>query len=166
MLGKTICLATFALMLIVTGCTATQKPSSTSNENVAPTTAPVPSIQIFFPRQEETKGERAVMEALISGTLVLADNCIRVDPVDSDDSYLLIWPPDFDVSLENGKIAILNGDGEILAHIGDKVYIGGGGIPSPSVYDQVIQEQVPPQCTKPYWIIGDVFTTINPLNKP
>ncbi len=156
MFRKIICLIFLALFLVITACTSTTGSTLQPSENHPPAaTASYPSKTIFFPRQEKKDGERAVMEALIRGTLVLVDNCIRIDESDSGDSYLLIWPPDFNMTIENGTIEILNGDGEIVAHIGDRVHIGGGGIPSPSVYDKPIQEQVPPQCTKPYWIIGD-----------
>ena len=82
---------------------------------------------IFFPRQGKTEGERAVMEALIGGTLVLADDCIRVHNDEVGINYLLIWSPDFNLTIENGVINILDGNGEIVAHIGDTVTISGGG---------------------------------------
>ena len=161
MIRETVCLLFITLFLAMTACTSATDSSLQPGENHPPTAASDPSKTIFFPRQEKVNGERAVMDGETYGTLVLVDNCIRVDSDDSDNSYLLIWPPDFNISIENGTIKILNGDGEIVAHIGDKVHISGGGIPSPSVFDKPIQEQVPPQCTKPYWIIGDGITTIN-----
>jgi hypothetical protein len=126
----------------------------------APTAGPGKTI--FFPRQEKTDGERAVMEGEVDGTLVLADNCIRVDSDEADASYLLIWPPEFNITIENSSIKILNGDGELVARIGDKVHIGGGEIQLLSMLDKTIQEQVPRQCPAPYWIIGDKITTVNP----
>jgi hypothetical protein len=76
-------------------------------------------------------------------------------------SYLLIWPPDFDISIESGTIEILNGAGEIAAHIGDRVRISGGEIPLLSMLDKSIQEQVPPQCIAPYWIVGEEMTAVD-----
>jgi hypothetical protein len=156
MFRKTVCLNFLALFLAITTCTSTTGSSLQPGENHPPTaTASDPSKTIYFPRQEKTEGERAVMEGEIRGTLVLSDNCIRVDEDGSDESYLLIWPPDFNMTIENGTIEILNGDGEIVAHIGDMVHIGGGEIPLLSMLDKSIQEQVPPQCSARYWIIGD-----------
>ena len=161
MIKKTVRLLFLALFLAMTACTSAADSSLQPSENHPSVTASDTSKTIFFPRQEKTDGERAVMEALIYGTLVLADNCIRVDYDEAEVSYLLIWPPDFDISIENGTIEILNGDGEIVAHIGDRVRISGGEIHLLSMLDKPVQEQVPPQCIAPYWIIGEEMTAVN-----
>jgi hypothetical protein len=155
MIKKTVRLLFLALFLAMTACTSATDSSLQPSENHPSATASDPSKTIFFPRQEKTDGERFVMDGEIRGTLVLADNCIRVDEDDSDESYLLIWPPDFNITIENGTIEILNGDGEIVAHIGDMIHIGGGEIPLLSMLDKSVQEQVPPQCSARYWIVGD-----------
>jgi len=102
------------------------------------------------------------MDALARGTLVLVDNCIRLDSGKSLPSELLIWPPDFNFTIENDTIKVLNDKNEIVASIGDRVQMGGGEIHLLSQLDKSIQEQVPSQCPGPYWIIGEGFTTINP----
>ncbi len=155
MIGKTVCLVFLALLLAMTACTsATDSPVQPGKSN-SPATASNPSKTIFFPRQVKTDGERAVMDGEIDGTLVMVNNCIRIQSDEAKESYLLIWPPDFDISIEDGTIEILNGDDTIVAHIGDMVHIGGGEIPLLSMLDKSIQEQVPPQCSARYWIIGD-----------
>ncbi len=103
---------------------------------------------------EKKEGERAVMEGEVYGMLVLEDKCIRVAR-DDNGSFLLIFPPDFTMAAENGNVEILNQDGEIKAHLGDRVHIGGGGIGSFSQIDPYVQAQVPSQCDGPYWIVGD-----------
>jgi hypothetical protein len=155
MIGKTVCLSFLALILTMTACTSEINSSLQPSENHPSVTASDTSKTIFFPHQEKTDGERAVMDGEIDGTLVLIDNCIRIDSDEAKESYLLIWPPDFDISIEDSTIEILNGDGTIVAHIGDMVHIGGGGIPLLSILDKSVQEQVPPQCSARYWIIGD-----------
>jgi hypothetical protein len=75
---------------------------------------------------------------------------------------LLIWPPDFEMRIENGTIEILNRDGEVVAHIGDRVQVSGGEIHLLSMLDKPVQEQVPPQCAGPYWIVGDEVITMDP----
>ncbi|MBN1149462.1 MAG: hypothetical protein JXA78_19530 [Anaerolineales bacterium] len=161
MINKTVCLLFLALFLVMTACTSATDSSLQLTEKHSPTTASDPSKTIFFPRQEKTEGERAVMDGMINGTLVLVDNCIRVDSEEAATSYLLIWPPDFILIIENDMTKILNGDGEIVAHIGDMVQVSGGEINLLSMLDKSIQEQVPPQCTAPYWIIGDEIATMN-----
>jgi hypothetical protein len=126
MMSKTVCLTFLALALTMTACTSVTVPSLQPGGNSTPTASSGPSKTIFFPRQEKTEGERAVMDGLDHGTLVLVDNCIRLERDKSLASYLLIWPPDFKISIENDTINILDGDGEIVAHVGDTVQISGG----------------------------------------
>jgi hypothetical protein len=126
-------------------------------DNYSPTATSDPSITIFFPRQEKIDGVGAVMEGDVDGMLVLDENCIRVNSGEAKTSYLLIWPPDYNITIENDTIEVRNGNGEIVAHIGDRVHVGGGEIPSLSVLGKYVQEQVPPQCTAPYWAIGEKF---------
>jgi hypothetical protein len=159
MINKTVRLSSLALLLIMTACTSTTGSSLQPSENHLDATSD-PSKKIFFPRQEKTDGERAVMEALVRGTLVLVDNCIRVQYDEVGINYLLIWPPDFSISFENGTIEIVNEDGKIVASLGDNVQMGGGEIKLLSLLDKSIQEQVPPQCPGPYWIVGEGFTRV------
>jgi len=168
MIKKTGCLVFIALLLAMTACTSAAVSSVQPGENHPLPTASDPSKTIFFPRQEKTNGERAVMEALIHGILVFFDNCVRVDSDFAHTSYLLIWPPDFNVTIENGKINILNGNGEIVAHIGDRVRISGGEVPSLAMLDKSTQEQMLRQCAGPYWIMGDEIATEkqSPINTP
>jgi hypothetical protein len=103
------------------------------------------------------------MEARTGGILVLVDNCIRVDRETSTNaSYLLIWPPDFNYSIENDTVKILNEDGEIVASLGNKVIISGGEVP---VLYEPVKEQAPSQCNGPYWIIGDEISRVD-TSKP
>ena len=99
-------------------------------------------------------------EALVRGTLVLTDNCIRLERDKSLANYLLIWPPDFNIRFENSAVEIVNEDGKIVASLGDDVEMGGGEIHLLSLLDGFIQEQVPPQCPGPYWMVGEGFTRI------
>ena len=109
MIKKPVCLLLLALSLTMTTCTSATNTTLQPSENYPPTT-PSEAIQtIYFPRQEKTDGERAVMDGEMYGTLVLANNCIRLERDDSDNSLLLIWPPGFNLLIENGTIKILNG---------------------------------------------------------
>ena len=161
MIKKIVCLLFLTLFLAMAACTATTDSSLQPGENHTPT-PPDASKTIFFPRQKKTDGEWAAMDALARGTLVLVDNCIRLDSGKSLPSELLIWPPDFNLTIENGTIKILNDENEIVASIGDHVQISGGEINLLSQLDKFIQEQVPSQCPGPYWVMGYEFATINP----
>jgi len=113
------------------------------------------SKPIPFPLQDKPDGERAVMEALASGTLIFVNNCIRISGPQGT-SHMLIWPPDYSLKTENGTVEIINEAGEVVAKVGDRVQIGGGEVWSLPLLASSIQEQIPSQCTAPYWIVGDV----------
>jgi hypothetical protein len=169
MINKPVRLSFLVILLVLTACTSTTVSSLQPSENplLTPATSDLGET-IYFPRQEKTEGERAVMEALVRSTLVLVDNCIRLQN-QSDEviiDYLLIWPPDFNISNENGAVNILDGNNNIVALIGDKVEMGGGEIHSLSMLGKFIQEQVPPQCPGPYWIVGEGFTRVSPYPPP
>ena len=165
MINKPVRLFFLALLAVLTACTSTTVSSLQPSENPLPGTSD-PGETIYFPRQQKTEGERAVMEALVRGTLVVTDNCIRLERNISLVNYLLIWPPDFNISNENGAVNILDENNNIVASIGDRVEMGGGEIHLLSLLDEFIQEQVPPQCPGPYWIVGEGFTRISPYPAP
>lgn len=163
MINKTICLVFMVLLLAMTACTLAADSTLQPSEIHSPTLVSDTSKTIFFPRQKKTEGERAVMEARTGGILVLVDNCIRIDRETSTNaSYLLIWPPDFNYSIENDTVKILNGSGENVASLRDKVIISGGEVP---VLYEPVKEQVPSQCIGPYWIIGDEISRVE-TSKP
>jgi hypothetical protein len=75
------------------------------------------------------------MEALAHGNLVLTDNCIRLEIDISLANYLLVWPPDFNIRFENSVVEIVNGNGDIVASLGDYVQMSGGEIQLLSLLD-------------------------------
>ncbi len=163
MINKILCLVFMVLLFILTACTLAADSTSQPSEIHLPTPASDTSKTIFFPRQEKTEGERAVMEARTGGILVLVDNCIRVNRETSTNaSYLLIWPPDFNFSVENDTVNIFNESGDTVASIGDKVIISGGEVP---VLFEPVKSQVPLKCNGPYWIIGDEISRVD-TSKP
>ena len=112
MIRKTACLLFLALLLAMTGCNSIDGLSKQPGENLPSTVSSHPNKTIAFPRQKKTNGEWVAMDALIRGSLVLADNCIRLQNSEVDMDYMLIWPPDFGISIENGMVIILNGEGK------------------------------------------------------
>ncbi len=98
------------------------------------------------------------MEAEITGKLIVANDCLRVN--DSDTSYLLVWPPDFIPSTENDVIHILNRDGQVVVSVGDEVYVSGGEVRSVEFLNEQLRQKLPPDCPGPYWIVGDEVRSI------
>jgi hypothetical protein len=109
---------------------------------------------VAFPRQGPVEGPRVVMEALLIGRLVLADGCLRIESVHGDGSQLPIWPPEFDLAAQGDEIQVLDGEGRVVARVGEEVYMGGGG-GSATALAGCVREQLPDACSGPYWIVGD-----------
>jgi len=115
-----------------------------------------PEPPFFFPRQQPVAGIREVMMALLQGKLTAADGCLYVDDSNSDTSYLLVWPPDFTLSMEADAVLLFNGAGEVVARVGEEVRLSGGEVKSVRYLDELVRQSLPADCPGPYWIVGDV----------
>ena len=109
---------------------------------------------VAFPRQGPVEGPRVVMQALLIGRLVLVDGCLRIESVHGEESLLPIWPPEFGLAAEGDGIQVLDGEGRVVARVGEEVYMGGGG-GSAEGLAECVREQLPAACGGPYWIVGD-----------
>ncbi len=79
---------------------------------------------IFLPRQPPAG---SYMEALMLGTLVEVDGCLRLKGQASGESYLVIWPNDVDLIVRDEDIELINRDGDVVARVGEPLRLGGGG---------------------------------------
>jgi hypothetical protein len=109
---------------------------------------------VAFPRQEPVEGVRVVMEAELIGELVLVNGCLRVKSIYDDRSVLPVWPPEFTLRAENDALQVLDGAGQVVARVGQEVYMGGGGGSATSLAE-CVRQQLPADCTGPYWIVGE-----------
>jgi hypothetical protein len=114
--------------------------------------ATVPGVA--FPRQGPIEGPRAVMQAELIGRLVLVDGCLRIDSIHGAESLLPIWPPEFGLAAQGDEVQVLDGDGQVVARVGEEVYMGGGESSTPGLAE-CVREQLPATCTGPYWIVGE-----------
>jgi hypothetical protein len=110
--------------------------------------------EIAFPRQQPVEGPREVMEAELVGMLALKDGCLRVESLYGDVSYLAIWPPEFTLGGVGENLAVLDGGGNIVGHIGREIYMGGGERKE-APWPECVRRQLPSACGGPYWIVGE-----------
>jgi hypothetical protein len=68
------------------------------------------------------------MAALYIGPLTMVDGCLRIG--DSEAGNLVVWPPDFEVSIENDTIWVLYDDHKVEVRLGQVVRLGGGEVKS------------------------------------
>ncbi len=106
-----------------------------------------PDPSVHFPQLKMRSG--SFMAALMTGKLVLEDDYLRVN------GTLIIWQPDYFLNSNNENIEILGRNGEVVARVGEEVYIGGGEMPLEYV-NRIIKEPLPQDCEGPYWLMGEI----------
>lgn len=75
--------------------------------------------------------------------------CLRlIDERNKANYSYLVWPPDFGMNFEGGKVRILNGEGRVVAREGKEILVGGGG----AAFSGVERQSLPDECRQgPYW---------------
>jgi heat shock protein HslJ len=94
------------------------------------------------------------MAALHVGPLTMVDGCLRVGG--SEAGNLVVWPPDFEVSIENDTIWVLYDDHKVEVRLGQVVRLGGGEVKSIEAFDKRTRRQIPVGCPGPYWLVGSI----------
>lgn len=119
------------LVLVPVGCTVTS--------------------EVFFPSQRDGLDQ---MDALLEGKLELDDGWLRAEAGNS--SYVLIWPHGFTVRGEGKEIQVLDGDGDVVAVVGEAIKVGGGEA-TLEIVEQYTGNVFPDGLTGPYWIVAEVI---------
>jgi hypothetical protein len=110
---------------------------------------PIPNL--FMPQLRVRTGG---MDALLQGRLVAEEGCLRVRTFENE-SYLVIWQPDYFLNDNHGQIEILDRDGEVVARLGEEIRMGGGGASGPE-FDAYLGKAIPSRCAGPYWLMGEL----------
>ncbi|MCJ7655265.1 MAG: hypothetical protein MUO97_08235 [Dehalococcoidia bacterium] len=106
----------------------------------------------FFPVQKEGLAQ---MLTLAKGRLVIENSCLRLKPIIGS-SYLLIWPYGYSLHTEGKIIEVIDGNGNIVAHVGDTIKVGGGEAVSVEIVMIYTSQQLPDNCEGPYWLVNEV----------
>ena len=128
--------------------------TATLPEDSGPTGASSPDLGIHFPRQEAPEGERETMDALLYGELVLVGDCLHVYDHHSGTRYVPVWPPGYRLDADGDTIQILDGGGQVVARVGDRLRLDGGEVWSDGVLDENVRKALAANCPGPFWIIG------------
>jgi hypothetical protein len=113
---------------------------------------------IFLPKQPFAE---STMEALIDGLLIEVNGCLRITDDNYVEGFLIVWPYDTDIKIAGESIDLLNGDGQVVARVGEALRIAGGAMesmPSMARYDDLIPGLPIDDCTGPYWVAGELET--------
>jgi hypothetical protein len=124
-------------------------------------TTSAPRDEVFFPRQRQG-GEQMMAE--ISGKLVLDDEgCLRMEEHPGHAETVPIWPSGFELDTGD-EVIVLDDEGRVAATVGEKVYMGGGGVPKDRVTlaDERMLRELFERCPGEYWIVG---SEVRPLEQ-
>lgn len=136
----------FLFMVLLAACTSPP----------GPTDVPVTPLPIFFPQLIPANVERPYLDALVQGTLVIVDDCLRVQVREGDTSYLIIWPPHVVLNITGDAIQVVDQESQAVAQVGEAVELGGGETPSATYLVEELREPLPATCPGPYWLASGI----------
>lgn len=114
---------------------------------------PVPNVSM--PQLRVRSG--AMMQALLTGTLLVEDGGLHVRLDEADTSYLVIWQPDYYLTDSDGTLEILDRGGFVVARVGEPIRLGGGATSAGAAeFNPQLQVPIPPSCGGPYWLMGQI----------
>lgn len=110
------------------------------------------TTSVYFPVLKEPIS--AYPEGAFKGWLILDNNCLRLKGFYFfGKGSLLIWPNGYSLETENGRIHVVDNNGNIVARVGERIKFAGGEIPKESV-EQLIGESLPENVTGPFILFG------------
>jgi hypothetical protein len=127
----------FCLLMLVVSCAAPDEGS--------------PTVHFLSERENDAPD----MAALFEGTLTLEDGCLRLQH-GTNEGYAAIWPFGFGFRTEGGEVTILDGDGESVTRVGERVLVGGGELPGVTAEDIAPYVEQPVRCAGTYWVVASV----------
>ena len=148
--------STFAAILSLTlAACAAHTPSPTAP---LATLTPIPTVTLIPSATPQVISTRLMAE--LRGQLVRVGECLRVQSAYTPESFLLVWPADFEarVSGQTVLVADLIENKQLTWHVGDTIDIAGGIIPR---LDASLRP-VPAACAGPYWLVGSVEPSQTP----
>jgi hypothetical protein len=103
------------------------------------------------------------MMALLEGTLLEVDGCLRVEDGHYDDGWLVIWPFGSDISVADDGIEVIDERGKPVARVGEQLGAGGGAIENTRGMES-INDMIPGMpiagCRGPYWVAAPLQTMV------
>jgi hypothetical protein len=115
---------------------------------------------IYLPVQPP--GEDSMM-ALLEGTLVEVDGCLRIEDGHYADGWLVIWPFGSDIRVADAGIEVIDEESKPVARVGEQLGAGGGAIENTRGMES-INETIPGMpiegCRGPYWVAAPLQTMV------
>ena len=115
---------------------------------------------IYLPVQPPSEDS---MMALLEGTLVEVDGCLRIEDGHYADGWLVIWPFGSDIRVADDGIEVINEEGKPVARVSEQLGAGGGAIENTRGMES-INEMIPGMpiegCRGPYWVAAPLQTMV------
>ena len=185
-------LLSLTILLGVAGCNSSPPDVVRSEGVTGPERFPAPPAEALithFPQHDEPLRTDRGNEYFF-GKLIAQDGCLRLDygtGYFEGLTLLLVWPPGFSVSVEDGSVSVVDGAGSIAANLGDGVRFSGRSIgdsvwpvyadePGPDQpqarlrwreqlkewqqVEQEWQQRLSVDCPGPFLMVGDEVTVV------
>lgn len=109
---------------------------------------------VYFLRLREVNAPQ--MEAQLEGKLVLTEGCLRIQfGEDEKNAYSAIWLHEFSYRRQGDNVAVLDGEGQVVAQLGNQILVSGGGGNLNLSQEEFAESFLGPyRCPEPYWIVG------------
>ena len=187
-------LLALAMLVGLAGCNGSRPYAAPSESATGAQTSPTPratALITYFPKHDEPLRTDRGNEYFF-GELVALDGCLRLDygvGYFEGLTLLLVWPPGFSVSEEDGSITVVDGYGSTAAKLGEDVRFSGRafgedvwpvyadepGQDQPQArlrwreqlkewqqVEQEWQQRLSVDCPGPFLMVGDEVTVVGP----
>lgn len=156
LLSSTVCLILLACgdAQIIPRSTSTSPHRSDTAKNMQPRNS-----ESSFPQLASANQERAFPDALLVGTLLKQQDCLRVAPSEGGPSYLIVWPPQVTLETRHGRLKVFDRDNQSAASEGEKIILGGGEVDSSAQILRELRQPLPRNCTGPIWLASGILSS-------
>ena len=106
---------------------------------------PLEGSSLIFPRQSPGVW-RDDLSLSTEGDLVHEGDCLRMNDLER---HMIVWPPLFTPSMQNGVVEVRDGDGVTVVTVGDRREMTGFS-------SKLMRPHYVSTCPGPYWIVGRI----------
>lgn len=118
-------------------------------EQSPPGITPVP--EVAFPQLRAHSTLHYDMPPL-RGELVIENGCLRVKQ-DDGSSRLIIWQPGYWLHNNQGRIEVVDGEGQVVCRVGERIALGLAA----ADLEQQLREPLPTLCPEPFWVMDEII---------
>lgn len=100
--------------------------------------------------------------ALLTGILELSDGCLLIKADGDSKRFSPVWPYEYSYKEVTGNVEIINGSGEVVARVGERVGVSGSEFSSIAYAEAEKDVSGNLNCPKPFWNVVGVQYLVRP----